>query len=379
MTFNSEGDLQAAIHRDPGLILQGIPDIDPELCEDSPQLLSLGREVRLDSGGRIDNLFIDANGILTFVECKPYDDPNKDLKRNVYPQALNYAASLAAQLADFDGQEFLDEFSKVVLGRKRAGYASLEEVVERLADDEIFKGKDLGEWRGQFPNRLERNVKQGLCRIVILCAPTRKVQFHYSAVRNLMQTMTFSEASGARYELILMELRDTPHNSTRIIWRRHAALPRIPLVARVSRDTTEGIDAMRELEKSLSESQRQRLDDLIVALENEGIVSSADTRGYALISEETGKSLYFVLKINDLGWEIVRSQINEGEKLYDTVKNSDDNSLTEWLGVACQKEQKDKSKNQFIVTIRPGSSGERLLVDAIKKLRRRPEAESPSS
>ena len=378
MAFNSEDDLQAAIHQDPGLILQGVPDIDPELCEDSPQLLSLGREVRLDSGDRIDNLFIDANGILTFVECKPYD--NSNLKCNVYPQALSYAAGLAAQLADFDGQEFVEEFSKVVLGRKRAGYGSLDEVMGRLADDEIFKGKVLGEWRSQFPNRLERNVKQGLCRIVILCAPTRKVQFHYSGVRNLMQTMTFSEASGARYELILMELRDTQNRqdySTRIVWRRHAALPRIPLVAGSSRDTTEGIEAMERREENWSEAETQGLDALIEALRDEGISYSRNTQGYALKKER--KSTYVVLKVNDKGWEIVRSQINEGEELYDTVKNSDDNSLTEWLGVTCRKEQKDKSKNQYIVTIQPGSSDRRFLVDAIKKLRRRPEAETPGS
>ena len=81
--FKTEDEMQELVHRNPGLILSGIPEIDPGLCSDTAGLVSLGREISLSSGP-VDNLFIDVNAVLTFVECKRYCDSR--LKREVYPQ-----------------------------------------------------------------------------------------------------------------------------------------------------------------------------------------------------------------------------------------------------------------------------------------------------
>lgn len=113
MTFEKEPELQRAVHQDPGLILRGIPDIDPNFCHDSPRWVSQGREVALASG--------------------PVD-------------------------------------------------------------------------------------------------------------------MSFSEQSATRFDLVLMDFPGMQSSAARVIWRRHAELPQIPLVAHATRDTTAAIERMLALE-----------------------------------------------------------------------------------------------------------------------------------
>ena len=364
MAFANELELQVAVHTNPGLILQGVPDIDPEFCTDSPQLISLGREVPLGSGP-VDNLFVDVNAILTFVECKLYS--NGDLKRNVYPQALNYASDLSIQLGNFDGQEFLKEFSTIVANARDGTFVNLEEVMEELSKDDIIEGKNKSEWRRQFPTRLERNVKKGLCRIVILCAPTSKNAFNYSAIRNLMQLMTFSESTGAGYDLILMDIRGAHANAARIVWRRHASLPQIPLVAQSVRDTAASIERVQKLENDFAEPVARGLNDLVDALSLKGVVASANSRGYALKHEETMKSIYVDLRIKKRGWEIVRHQIRDWEGHYGKVKSGD---VSNWLGVECQLKRKSSSisAEMYEIMINPVPHDTEALVNAIENI-----------
>ena len=63
MAFKNEGQFQQLIHENPSIILDGIPEINPELCDNTPQMVSLGTEINIQ-GKRVDNLFIDTNGIL---------------------------------------------------------------------------------------------------------------------------------------------------------------------------------------------------------------------------------------------------------------------------------------------------------------------------
>jgi hypothetical protein len=56
--FKNESEFQELIHNNPGIVLSGIPEVDPNLCPDTPTIASLGREVSLASGP-IDNLYID--------------------------------------------------------------------------------------------------------------------------------------------------------------------------------------------------------------------------------------------------------------------------------------------------------------------------------
>lgn len=370
MAFSSEDDLQRAVHENPDLILKGIPDIDPDFCPDSPRLVSLGREINLASGP-IDNLFADANGILTFVECKLHG--NSGLKRNVYPQALNYASDLSAQLTDFDGDDFVAEFSRLIHNEGNGEYGDMAALMDDLAQDEILENKDLAQWRSQFPGRLERNVKMGRCRIVILCAPGPGSAFAYRAVRNLVQLMSFSELPNAGYDLVLMDLRGSERRAAQIIWRRHVALPQIPLIAQNVRNAAKGTEVMESRLKRLSEADRRRFDELVHALGQGGIGVVPDTKGYALKHEDTMKSMYVRLAINEEGgWSIVRHQIRDKEPLWDPVESGRLNEINELSGLECKPERSADSK-RFTVTIHPGNSDPKALKAAILTLRFQPE------
>ena len=109
-----------------------------------PPVLSLGRETPLNSGP-IDNLFIDANGILTLVECKRYCDSR--LKRDVYSQAINYAADLHNMLHSFNGAAFVDEFFRIVSRSNGIGYKTFDELLAALAKAPILQTKDIDNWR----------------------------------------------------------------------------------------------------------------------------------------------------------------------------------------------------------------------------------------
>ncbi len=94
--FSNEKQLQSLIHEHPEVLTSGLFDIARQINgEEVPNLISLGREIPLQSGA-LDNLFIDANGILTVVECKLYS--NSEIRREVYSQAVNYLADIQADL-----------------------------------------------------------------------------------------------------------------------------------------------------------------------------------------------------------------------------------------------------------------------------------------
>ena len=153
--YSTEGAMQTDVHNHPELVLSGIPEINPEFCPDVPGLVSLGREISL-STGPVDNLFIDINGILTFVECKRYSDGR--LKREVYPQALNYASDLQNLLIHYNRENFQQAFSDLISSAQGGGYRSIEDLIDTLSKDPILDGKNLTEWRRQFLERFEFNL-----------------------------------------------------------------------------------------------------------------------------------------------------------------------------------------------------------------------------
>lgn len=332
--FGSEDAMQVVVHSRPELVLSGIPEINPEFCPDAPGLISLGREVRLASGP-IDNLFIDVNAILTFVECKRYCDSR--LKREVYPQAINYASDLKNHLIHYNGEHFHQQFADLISSAQGTSYNSLEEILADLSKDSVLAGKNTDEWRQQFLERLEFNIKAGVCRVVLLCAPAPNNAFNYRAVRNLMQLMSFSEHSSSRYDLILMDLREAWGSMTsRIIWRRYSALPQIPLIAESTRDTSVGIDNMKVREVQLSPDQKGALQDLLDALSNQGLIVVENTIGYALKSEDTKKSIYTQIEIRDQSWTIIRHQIHNSEPLYAKIEANEHLVFLDGLNVSTQ-------------------------------------------
>ncbi len=365
--FISENDMQLAVHQDPGIILSGIPEANPEFCPDVPGLISLGREIQLASGP-IDNLFIDANAILTFVECKRYSDSR--IKREVYPQAVNYAADLKNQLIHYNGDDFHLKLSEIILSAKGSKYQSMEAILSDLSDDPLLSRKDLSEWRHQFLNRLELNIKSGACRIILLCGSTHDNVFNFRAIRNLMQLMSFSERPTSLYDLILMDLREERDcKLSRIIWRRYAPLPQIPLIAETVRDTSIGIDRMKVRESCLPPDQKLALRRFIEELSSKGIIAVENTYGYALKRQSSKKSLYITIEIRDKDWIIIRHQIGHSEPLYSKLKIGEKLPyLSDTEVSTVSKESSTGSGEMFEIRITPTTTNNSRLLDAVLKL-----------
>lgn len=316
--FKSESDMQQLVHEQPDIILTGIPEINPQFCPDTPRITSLGREIPLTSGP-IDNLYIDSNAIITFVECKRYGDTR--LKREVYSQVINYASDMQNMLFNYSGNEFIEEFFQLIKKGMDSRYSSFEDVLSELSKEPILSGKHIDDWRTQFIQRLENNIKIGAYRIVIACAPSTDNNFSYSYIRNLMQIMSFTESAKKNYDLILMDIREEhPNYISRIIWRSYTPLPQIPLMAQATRDTSLGLEKMRDRYHSLPEQIHQQLNQFTTLLSEHGFYVVENTYGFSIYSESDKKSLYIYLRINSSNWEIVRHQVRVEEALFTRIK-----------------------------------------------------------
>lgn len=352
--FKTESEFQAFMHQDPSILLSGILDINPDLCPDTPVLLTLGREIPLASG-KLDNLFIDINGILTFVECKRYGDGR--VKREVYAQAINYASDLKSALFHYTGSEFTAQFFNVVSQAQNLPHSSYEELLTALSQDPLFEGRNINDWRDQFATRLESNIKQGACRVIIACTPSPNDVFAYNHVRNLMDILTFSESARKTYDLMLLDVREVGDvYLSRVIWRNYSMLPQIPLVAQARRDTTTAIESMKERRKHLPEERRTSLDGFIAALSENDVYLKEITQGYALYSERNNKSLYTKILIHDNDWTVLRHQIHDHDALFPAILNG--NLDRELEGVTFKVEEKPGSKHgqMFDVTLFPDES-----------------------
>jgi len=317
--FDSESILQNLVHEKPEVILSGIPEINPQYCPDTPTIISLGREIPLSSGP-IDNLYIDTNAIITFVECKRYSDSR--IRREVYSQAINYASDLQNMLSHYSGNQFCDEFFNIINKGQDSQFMGYQEIIDVLSEDPLLNGKHIDDWQDQFIQRLEYNIKAGVFRIVIACGPSPDNIFSYSTIRNLIQLMSFSEANNNKYDLLLLDIReeDGKYNS-KIIWRRYAYLPQIPLIAQATRDTSSGIEAMNNRYSALPGSERRLLDELKLALNHYDYYLLENTQGYAVYSEKTNQSMYVLIRIDSEDWKVVRHQITEPEKLFYLVED----------------------------------------------------------
>lgn len=318
--FKYETELQDLVHRQPEIVLSGIPEISPDYCSDVPTPLSLGRELPLASGP-IDNLFIDANAILTFVECKRHGDSR--LKREVYAQAINYASDLQNMLLHFNGVEFLDQLFALLSKAQDSKFHSFAELCSALENDPVLVGKDITDWRNQFKDRLEFNIKRGIFRIVILCGASPESRFSAQMVRNLMQLMTYSERDSSRYDLLLMDVSESGSNDfvSKIVWRRYAPLPQIPLLASASRDTSQGVEAMltrRSVMKNKNPMTEEALVQTLNSLDECGYSAEENTHGLAILKNK--KSIYILIRIEDHAWKVVRHQIRQGEILHSEIE-----------------------------------------------------------
>lgn len=309
--FHSESAFQALVHDQPGILLSGVPDIDPDRCPDTPSLISLGREVSLASGP-IDNLFIDINGILTFVECKRYGDYR--LKREVYAQALNYAADLRNALFHYKGADFIREFFALVSKASAFPYRDFDALIADLAKDSLLENKRTSDWECQFVERLESNIRGSVCRIIIACAPSPENSFAHSEIRNLMDILGFTETSRKPYDLILMDVRSQADQYiARMIWRNHNPLPQIPLVAQSRRNKIAGIERMRKRLDKLPADSRKQLNALVAILQDTGLETRENSYGLAIYPIDSSKSTFTTINIKAGHWTVQRMEIRPWE------------------------------------------------------------------
>ncbi len=214
---------------------------------------------------------------------------------------------------------------------------------------------------------------------MILCAPAPNNAFAYGPIRNLMQLMSFGELGG-QYDLVLMDLREVRGEPvSKIIWRRYTNLPQIPLVAESSRDTSRGIEAMKARVAGLGADDRQRLDALLAALADAGVMATEGPQGYDLKWQDTGKSLYVRLKVSDDGWHIVRHQVRSGDALYNPLNEYDDRDDIQpgpLAGLGFDTERKTSTVGDgflWNVTVDPNSDvGVDELVQRIQQLAYQP-------
>ena len=318
--FKSESTFQELIHNRPEIVLSGIPEVNPNLCPDTPAIVSLGREVSLASGP-IDNLYIDTNAILTFVECKRYSDTR--IKREVHSQVVNYAADLQGMLTHYSGDDFVARFIEIVKKADGTRYTSMDLILDDLSKDPILENRNINDWKRQFLERLEFNIKQGICRIVIACAPDPQSNFSYTQIRNLMKLMQFSESPQSNYDLILMDIRKSNENfESKIIWRSYAALPLIPLIANSNRDTSQQIEDLHNTIENLDDDIKSQLEEFISLLDTQGIYTKDNTSGFALYWQDTHKSLYVRIGVTSKGWCINRHQIRTNEELFQYLEKN---------------------------------------------------------
>ncbi len=326
MGFQLESELQELIHRDPTLVQKGIPDISPEYNDDVAKWVSLGREIKLGNGNA-DNLYVDANGIVTIVECKLYG--NGDLKRKAYAQANEYASSLSAAMASYEGEGFYEKFFDIIQCGETDSrdWNSFDDIVDELKNDEILKDINQDEWEREFKTRLRLNTVRGIFRIIILAGQKSGKAFPGYHVRNLMKLMSYSEQNNPSRDVLVMDLRalvssheggdSTDHQEKeksyqgRIIWRNHAPLPKTPKMQSRERDTSVGIEKMNEERTRVEEANealQQRLHCFLERLRDNGYEIRDNTTGLA-IYRDSSQYITVVFEAENERWGLRRHQI----------------------------------------------------------------------
>lgn len=138
----------------------------------------------IDAGGRwsLDHLFLDQDGIPTFVECKRADDTR--VRREVVAQMLDYAAN---------GIEYwsMDRLRQSAAEMAQTREASLDEEIEALLDTPEADTEEYWE-------RVERNLHDHRVRLVFVADRTPK---------ELRRLVEFLNEEMANVEVLAVEIK----------------------------------------------------------------------------------------------------------------------------------------------------------------------------
>ncbi len=233
--FPDEAALQEMVAENPNLLpLAG-----------SPQLIVLGREVRLGSG-KVDVLAVETSGRPTVIEVKLARNP--EARRAVVAQVLTYAASLHGfDLESLERGPFQGPLQKI-------GYASLAEAVQ---DQE--SAVDLDDFVASFQEHLDN----GQFRLVLVLDD---VSSELESIIGYLETVTMPRltidlVTVRVYEVggvqVALPQRISP-DSSRTASTAHQAAP-----VKSKTRTYDGPDAFAESVQRVKVEDRQLFQDLI--------------------------------------------------------------------------------------------------------------------
>lgn len=243
------------------LLLEKYPDLlpgDQISPEDPRRWLLVSREMGvpgdIDETGRwsLDHLFLDQDGIPTFVECKRSTDTRS--RREVVAQMLDYAAN---------GTEYWS------MDRLRQAAAETARSQGRLLDDEVMEisGYEDDEGVEAYWNTVEENLKAGKVRLVFVADKTPK---------ELRRLVEFLNAKMEDVEVIAVEIKQYMGEG------RKALVPRVIGITEATRSTSPAQKTTRDefLDKCNPEVAKffERVLDL--AHRNEYIISWG-TKGFS--------------------------------------------------------------------------------------------------
>lgn len=233
--FSDETALQEMVAENPNLLpLAG-----------SPQLIVLGREVRLGSG-KVDVLAVETSGRPTIIEVKL--DRNPEARRAVVAQVLAYAASLhGLDLESLEQGSLQGPLQKI-------RYTSLAEAVQ---DQE--SAVDLGDFSASFQEHLDN----GQFRLVLVLddVSTELVSIIGYLENVTIPGLTIDLVTVRVYEVggveVALPQRISPDRSS------VAAVSERPVSRRSRARTYDGPDAFAESVQRVKEVDRQLFQDLI--------------------------------------------------------------------------------------------------------------------
>ena len=312
--FEHKSELQDLLHHNPNLIANGILEISPlhNMDNSTPLLVSLGKNLSFNNTV-IDNILIDAHGVLTLVACQLYGSP--EFSRNLYASTVNFAADLKAYFIA-KPSNFEENFDELL--RNSGLTFTLQDIIKVIAQDPFLEKYEDGSWKKYFKTRLQQNLKEGYFRLVMICSPSTTLAFDRPELENLMRSMTFSESKEKHYDLVLLDLRRQKDGyQTSMIWRSYTELPHMPIIEKRLTQVFE----QKEQEKkddgwspALSTIWEQFSDGLLSAK----ISMRPNTYGYSL---NRGASLYILICITPRTFFLRRDRILPGQYLYEVISS----------------------------------------------------------
>lgn len=315
--FKNESELQFHLEKDPTSLLPAFLEQNGD-CFSKP--ISVGREIN-----KIDNLYIDARGTITLVECKLSSNP--DISRKVISQIFDYAVNLKLSLESFidEGKSSIVAFNELV--RQKVGdfdlVKSLIDTYGQLENWEyefVFSdAHSKGQWMKDLEQNLLTNIKKGRFRLIIAISimPNSNNDKLWSNIENLINIAEYASQNDSQFELSIMGISKDAEGkiNSHLIWRKYKSFPTIQIIKNSKRESSElelknlsMIDNMPFLIKS-SWYYLNRY------FEANSILLKHDTRGATLYSDSG--SYYTRIKFENSKWYFDRYQmknVSDSEK-----------------------------------------------------------------